>query len=98
MTHYAVEWIAQAPTAKGYRVRFVAAASKSAAEFRMCKEHRAGFQARVIQVTRREHDDIINGDWHHYQAFPELSMSSHNDAFQQTCLDEDADWYSRRHR
>lgn len=71
-THYAVRWVAQTPTAFGYRVRFVACASKGAAEFRRDQELRAGFPAKVLEVSAKEWRQILDGYRNTYKQTPGL--------------------------
>jgi hypothetical protein len=93
---FAVEFVAQVPTSRGYRTRYVAAACEGAAEFRAERERRAGFPARVIQVSNDEWEDILTGNWDHYQTTAEIITEDANEAFGLLCLEEDAHFHSLR--
>lgn len=74
---YAIETVAVAPQAQGYRHIFMAAASQAAAQWHVDTQEKArGFDARVIEVTDAEHAAILKGErngWLPTNKLPELA-------------------------
>lgn len=60
----------------GFRRRFLACASKAAAEWHVENQEKAkGFDARVIEVTEAEYEAILKGEWTDFLPSNKLSQA-----------------------